>query len=344
MKILYIWDSEYPWDIRTQKICSSLKAANYDVHLVARNRKWQTIYEKLPEGTVHRMAPIYFLGHKVDGLLSFPAFFNPRWFRLLVNTIKRTNPKVLIVRDLPLCPTTICVGKKYGLPVVFDMAENYPAMMRDLWTTGTQKPYDIFVRSPQIVSLVERFCLAYSDHVLVVVKESSERLQELGVSKSRISVVSNTPTIERALEIHEHKQTDERLLRLVYLGLMEIPRGIGDIIDALPIAIKSGTKVHLTLIGDGRDRKFFEKKARKLDLLPNWVEFLGYVPNNEALKKIESCHIGLIPHHPSESWNTTIPNKLFDYMAMWTCSTDFEYSSVCSRYSRVRGWFSLPFR
>jgi glycosyltransferase involved in cell wall biosynthesis len=26
--------------------------------------------------------------------------------------------------------------------------------------------------------------------------------------------------------------------------------------------------------------------------------------------------IGLVPHHATESWNTTIPNKLFDYMSM----------------------------
>ena len=26
-------------------------------------------------------------------------------------------------------------------------------------------------------------------------------------------------------------------------------------------------------------------------------------------------HVGVIPHYPRESWNTTIPNKLFDYMA-----------------------------
>jgi glycosyltransferase involved in cell wall biosynthesis len=25
--------------------------------------------------------------------------------------------------------------------------------------------------------------------------------------------------------------------------------------------------------------------------------------------------VGLVPHHATESWNTTIPNKLFDYMA-----------------------------
>lgn len=30
---------------------------------------------------------------------------------------------------------------------------------------------------------------------------------------------------------------------------------------------------------------------------------------------VASADVGVVPHHADEAWNTTIPNKLFDYMA-----------------------------
>jgi glycosyltransferase involved in cell wall biosynthesis len=76
-----------------------------------------------------------------------------------------------------------------------------------------------------------------------------------------------------------------------------------------------GAEVRLSLIGDGRERKDFERQARDLGLDSGAVGFLGYVKNDAALQLLRTADVGLIPHHADESWNTTIPNKLFDYMA-----------------------------
>ena len=46
------------------------------------------------------------------------------------------------------------------------------------------------------------------------------------------------------------------------------------------------------------------------------MEFLGFVASHqEALGIVASAGVGLMPHRKCESWDTTIPNKLFDYMA-----------------------------
>ena len=55
LKIVYLWDADYPWDVRTQKVCSALSDAGHEVHIVARNRAWSPARQQLPEGTVHRM-------------------------------------------------------------------------------------------------------------------------------------------------------------------------------------------------------------------------------------------------------------------------------------------------
>ena len=37
MRICKIWDADYPWDVRVEKVARSLTEAGHEVHLVARN-------------------------------------------------------------------------------------------------------------------------------------------------------------------------------------------------------------------------------------------------------------------------------------------------------------------
>ena len=314
-RIVYVWDADYPWDVRTEKICLALTQAGHDVHIVARNRKWSPEVEQLPEGTVHRMPPWRRIGKRLDGLLGFPAFLSPRWNMFLARVVRSTRADLIIARDLPLCPIAIRIGRSTGIPVILDMAENYPAMMRDIWTSGRQRLLDAVVRNPIAVEWVERHCIARVDRILTVVEESSERLVRMGVPQDRVHVVSNTPSRQR---LRAHPVPPSRTdggIDIVYLGLMEVPRGVGDAIEAIALLRRQGHQVSLRLIGSGRDITLFREQAARLSLTEDDVTFYGYVPYSKALEIVEHAHIGLIPHHATESWNTTIPNKLFDYMA-----------------------------
>ena len=139
MRIVYLWDADYPWDVRTEKVCAALTAAGHDVVIAARNRGWRAERERLAEGTVRRMRPWRWMGRRMDGILSFPAFFSPRWTGLLAAAVRESDAELVIVRDLPLCPAAIRVARRAGIPVVLDMAENYPAMIKGIWDSGRQR-------------------------------------------------------------------------------------------------------------------------------------------------------------------------------------------------------------
>jgi glycosyltransferase involved in cell wall biosynthesis len=314
-RVLYVWDDEYPWDVRTEKVCAALMSHGCDVHLVARNRKWAPRSERLPEGMVHRMAPWKALGRKVDGALAFPAFFNPRWVSLLSRTIREVKPDVLIVRDLPLCPTALYAGKRFGLPVILDMAENYPALVRSNWEAKRHTLLDYAVRNPVAVAAIERYCVSRVDRTMVVIEESGERLvRDLGVDASRIDVVSNTPPRARADHPVRPVRDASLPLEIAYLGIFEVPRGIGEMLDAMAL-LRGRARARLTLVGDGRDMPLFREQAKRLALTEDEVVFRGFLPHDEALAVVAKADVGIVPHHAVEAWNTTIPNKLFDYMA-----------------------------
>ncbi len=298
--------------MRAAKVASTLTAAGHEVHLVARNRTRRPQIEVLSEATVHRLAPLP-LG-ALDALLQFPAFFNPRWFWLILQTARRVRADVILVRDLPLAPLAIVIGRYLGIPVLLDMAENYPAMMSSIFASGVAKPIDFIVRNPRVVRMVERWVLKRVDQILVVVEESRDRLVALGVDEDRITLVSNTPPLARVTTASKEISSDGSL-HLVYLGLLEAPRGLGIVLDALAICRENDLAVQLTVVGEGRERAQLEHKAASLGLLGTIVKFRGFLPNDEALMVVAKADVGLVPHHATESWNSTIPNKLFDYMA-----------------------------
>lgn len=311
LTIVYVWDADYPWDVRTEKVCATLTAAGHDVHLVARNRRQATTVERLPEATVHRMPPWRLLGHKLDGQLGFPAFINPRWLRLIDQVVRSVAADLIIVRDLPLCPAAIWVGRRRRIPILFDMAENYPALLKDVWETGRARPLDWLVRNPGFARRVERFALARVDRIMVVIEEAADHIKKLGVPPERIHVVSNTPPQARVT-----RTAEQRAIDIAYLGIMELARGLGLLIDALSELTANGVRVRTRLIGGGRDLDLIRTRARAQGLGADAIEFTGFVPDHGvALTMMAEARIGILPHLVNDWARTTIPNKLFDYMA-----------------------------
>ncbi len=316
LRIVYVWDADYPWDVRTEKVCAALTQAGHQVHIAARNRNRHPLLESLPEGTVHRMAPWSWAGGRLDALSGFPAFLNPRWISHIGGTARQSRTDVIIVRDLPLCPTSLWIGARLRVPVVFDMAENYPALLQDVWDTRRQQRFDVLLRNPRAARSLERYCVRRATRILVVIEESEQRLVRMGVPASRIDIVSNTPPVAR-LDVNAGRNWGASSdLTLVYLGLMELARGIDDLLEAMTFLRGASRRVRLRLIGGGRDGELLQRRACARGFEAPDVEFLGYIPSHEeALKLVAESDVGLIPHYANDWGNTTIPNKLFDYMA-----------------------------
>jgi len=315
LTICQVWDGEYPWDVRVEKISRALTEAGHTVHLVARNRRDDAEIERLPEAIVHRLAAWRWVPRRLNAASMFPAFFNPRWIRAIRRTARKVRADVILCRDLPLAIPAVLAGRRLRIPVILDMAENYPAMLRSQWDAGPMRPADLLVRNPSLARMVERWVLRRVDNVLVVVEESRARLIAEGVTPERVAVVSNTPPRERIVDSEQSGRATSTALQIVYLGLMEGVRGVPVLIDAAAQLARQGVPFRLTMYGDGKDLPRFRARARALGLTESVVEFRGRVPNAEAIASLPSMDVGVIPHVADESWHTTVPNKLFDYMA-----------------------------
>src|SRR6266550_2016977 len=132
MRICKIWDADYPWDVRVEKVARSLTEAGHEVHLVARNKQRRPLHEYLTEAEVHRLRPWRVLGRRVDAMTTFPAFFNPRWLAAILGTASSSRAEMLLVRDLPLAPTAIWVVSLFPFPAVPAWGRNNPGLRPSL--------------------------------------------------------------------------------------------------------------------------------------------------------------------------------------------------------------------
>ena len=120
-------------------------------------------------------------------------FFNPAWIGAIWSTVKKTPADLILVRDIPLALTAILVGRWYNIPVLLDLAENYPAMLEDQRLYSPTSFIGRLMRHPGLAKIVEKTVLRLVDHIIVVVEESRDRLVEMGLDPGRITIVTSTP-------------------------------------------------------------------------------------------------------------------------------------------------------
>ena len=98
------------------------------------------------------------------------------------------------------------------------------------------------------------------------------------------------------------------------MGGLEETRGVEVAINALPRVRAVLPDVLLTIVGTGTSESRLKALVASLKLESN-VLFAGYVEQRHIPSLIRAADVGLVPHYVTEHSDTTLPNKLFDYMA-----------------------------
>jgi len=81
---------------------------------------------------------------------------------------------------------------------------------------------------------------------------------------------------------------------LVFLGRLVSSKGVNVLIQALALLENSGVKPHLTIIGDGPERRALENLSRSLGLADQ-VSFAGKIPTDNVSKLLAEHNILIVP-------------------------------------------------
>jgi len=318
VRICLIYQGEFPFAHaeRIVKVSRTLKGAGHQVFLLCNNYGSFSVSEE-QTGDIYtiRLRPTL-KNQKLNKVLKFPVFFNPLWLVQLFRVVRRFHIDAIQVIDLPLAVAALAVGRLLHKPVFMDMWENYPEALKG-WLKLDWKNW--FFKNPTVARAVELWVTPRMDHIFTVVEEQRERLIADGVRPERVSVVTNAVDMELfasgPIRFDTPLDREPDAYKLFYAGLLGVERGLEDIIRAVGLLRGRIPSIRLYLAGSGS----YEAQLRRLveqEGVGQLVIFLGWVSFGDIQSYILKSDLCLVPHVYNTFINTTIPNKLFQYMAM----------------------------
>lgn len=313
LKVCILLQSDFPPDIRFSKEARSLAKAGYEVHLLCNNKKNLPESDKWQDIFIHRLKYYPALGGRCNRSLNTPLFFSPVWIMKLITLHKLYRFDLFHVINLPLAPLAIMVGRLFHLPVIYDMYETYPEAIK----TWGLKGLSALIRNPHVAQFLDGICMRQADRLIVVVEEAKKRLVKLGVEESKIYLVENSVDLEAFMSIDISPEVKNRSgdYLITYTGLFSAERGIETAIRAMPFILKNMPSARLVLVGSGPSLGWLKKMAQEEGPAER-IDFVGWVDYRLFPSYIHISDVCVIPHPSNPFIDTTIPNKLFEYMAL----------------------------
>lgn len=189
-----------------------------------------------------------------------------------------------------------------------DMAENYPACMRE-WKKYNDSTLKRFViHKFKLPDLIEKRAIQYIDGIITVCDEQVKRLEkQYGFDNRKTVVVHNTPK--------ENKYFDDRNIDLNNIiighhGFLTAEKSLLNFITAFAIAKPSN--IIFVIAGNGDCQNEYEAIVNKYNA-EDRIIFTGSYQYDELPNILQKIDIGVLPYQISDFNNTTIHNKIFDF-------------------------------
>lgn len=318
MRCVVVYKEDYPWDVRVEKIARSLGEAGHDVTILCSNNDQKDTEELHEHFRIQRLPRFRGWPDALIKWLNMPFWFNPVWLWAIF-TATQGERGALIVRDLPLISAGIWVSRLRRWKVVLDMAECYPEMYASMLQFGSNSALknrlkNKLLKHPAVAARYEKKAIPRLDHTLVMIEESRDRLLRLGAGPGNVTIVSNTPPVEKFNgKTVAHEAQD---IRLVYVGFLTHIRGLDILIRGIDAFVKqndANSTIRFDIVGKGAARPKLQQLVAELGL-EDHVIIHGWLDQADVDRLMDQANVGALTYRVCGHWNHTIPNKIFDYM------------------------------
>ena len=231
----------------------------------------------------------FFLLKKVDIVIGTSPWPSNAYIAKILAAWKRV-PFVFEVRDL--WPEVIAVVGALKV-------DSLPMRLMRKWVGSWYK------KATLIVTVTDGF-------VDEIVKTYGICRSKLAVIKNGADVMTIKPFVCDKLALKAQYQVPQDCFIISYLGTMGKAQGL-QVIPQVAAELKDH-KIHFLLIGDGTERTLLEQQSKTLGL--SNISFMAPVPRAQALELLALSDVSLVHLMSSPFFDTTIPSKLFEAMAM----------------------------
>ncbi len=194
--------------------------------------------------------------------------------------------------------------------------------IRDIWPESIQAVGAISNRRVLgALERLERWMYRSATHIVAVGNGYRDNvLGKVDVSE-RISVITNGVD----LEFYRPQEPDVRFLHIwdledkfvcSYVGTIGMAHGLEVVLEAAKILKHKGRgDITFVLVGDGAQRQCLQEEAKRAGL-EDLVVFVGRQPKKEIPAILASSNACLIHLRACELFQTVLPSKIFEVMAM----------------------------
>ena len=311
-----ILDSSFPPDPRVENEAVSLIEDGHKIHLYSIDyTKKLPLQEKINGIHVHRSR---FSKH----IYSFSAlaytlpYYHYALLKSLRKFIKENNIAILHIHDIQVARSVFLVNKEFNLPIVLDLHENRPEIMKFYYHVNSR--LGKLLISPSTWKKFEFKYIKEADHVITVTEEASEYyVKQLGVDRKKFCIVPNT--VRKAF-FTDHKINNDILSRfenhftLLYLGETGTRRGLLTVLESLEYLIPKIPNIKILIVGKSKEDYVLSEFVEKHNY-QEYVKFEGWQNFQLFQSYILASDVGICPIHKNLHHDTTYANKLFQYMA-----------------------------
>ena len=224
------------------------------------------------------------------------------WF---LETLKTERPDIIHVTHPWLLTIAGKIKQLIGTIIVYDPAEDWKAMVREL----SRSPW---IKKQVIAYSIQVIELLYSKQIDLIIV-SDNWLYENYKKRGKTLLLYNYPNLDLFSSFKSNRSSNT----IVYHGQMIRERGIFDLINAVSIIIETHPNISLELIGRFTNkieninaRKLVEKKN-----INHYVHFRESVDHAHIPAMLAKANIGVSPLHRIIKFQRNIPTKVFEYMA-----------------------------
>lgn len=309
-----ILDNTFPPDPRVENEAVSLFKAGFHVFLFCLT--YNSEKDEIINGVLVKRYQSNKLEYKISALAYTISAYSFFMKSKIEGFIIKNKIDVLHVHDMRIAGTVFKVNKNHKLPIVLDLHDNYPEVMK--LYPHLQKFPGKYIISPKKWKQKEAEFINKADKVITVSPEFIENIKErIPSSKNKLVLVPNTIrtsfytdyTIEKSI-LEKYKNQ----FVLLYLGDTHVRRGLQTAIASITILKDKIPNIKLVIVGRSTTDTILKKQVNDLGL-NNFVDFEGWQDVSLFQSYILSSNVCISPLHRNLQHDVAYANKIFQYMS-----------------------------
>lgn len=243
--------------------------------------------------------------------------------------LRRIGPQhdLVLLHDPELVPTTL--GLRLP-PVVWDVHEDTAAAVEVRpWVPDRLRPV-----LSTLVTRVERLAERHTHLLLADGRYAGRFARQHPVVPNSTRVPADPPDAGRP--------GPDGKRRVVYLGSVTMERGAAELVEVgRRLTAEAGARVRLEVLGPAHGSAEGLLRAAQEEGVLDWS---GFVPNPEALARVEGALAGLSLLHDAANFRPSMPTKVVEYLARAVPAITTPLPLAAELVDRSGGGVVVPFQ